>query len=48
MEAERAELIATILNVAATMHHIFCCIHNIRSIDERLEHELRMMFWHSL
>ena len=41
IEAERAELIAIILNVAATMHHIFRCIHNIRSIDdERLEHEL--------
>jgi len=33
MEAERAELTAIILNVAATMHHIFRCIHNIRSID---------------
>ena len=38
--AERAELIAIILNVAATMHHIFRCILNIRSIDESLEHEL--------
>ena len=26
MEAERAELIAIISNVAATMHHIFRCI----------------------
>ena len=25
-----AELIAIILNYAATMHHIFFCIHNIR------------------
>ena len=33
-EAERAELIAIILNVTATMHHIFRCIHNIRSIDQ--------------
>ena len=40
MEAERAQLIAIILNVVATMHHIFLCIHNIRSIDERLEQEL--------
>ena len=28
-EAERAELIEINLNVAAVMHHIFCCIHNI-------------------
>jgi hypothetical protein len=28
-----AELIAIILNVAKMMHHIFCCIHKIRSID---------------
>ena len=27
MEAERAELIAIILNVAEVMHHIFRCIH---------------------
>ena len=40
MEAERAELIAINLNVAATMHHIFRYINNIRSIDERSEHEL--------
>jgi predicted HAD superfamily phosphohydrolase YqeG len=42
MEAERAELIAIILNVAKMMHHIFRCIHKIRSrsIDEKLEHEL--------
>ena len=33
-EAERAELIAIILNVTATMHHIFRCIHNIRRIDQ--------------
>jgi len=32
-KAEQAELIAIILNVAATMHHIFSFIHNIRSID---------------
>ena len=41
-EAERPELITIILNVAAAMHHIFRCIHNIgsASICERLEHEL--------
>ena len=40
-EAERAELILIILNVAATIHHIFRCIHSIRRINERLEeHEL--------
>ena len=33
MEADRAELIAIILNVAKMMHHIFRSIHNIRSID---------------
>ena len=32
-EAEGAELIAILFNVAATMHHIFRCIHNIQSID---------------
>ena len=42
MEGERAEHIAIILNVAATMHHIFSCIHNIQvSIFESLEHELQ-------
>ena len=33
LEAERAELIAIILNLAKMMHHILCCIHKIRSID---------------
>jgi hypothetical protein len=33
MEAEWAELIAIILNVAKMMHHVFHCIHKIRSID---------------
>ena len=37
IEAERAELI--IFNVAATLHHVFRCIHKIQSIDQRLEHE---------
>ena len=32
-EAELAELIAIILNVAEIMHHIFRCIPKIRSID---------------
>ena len=40
MEAERADLITIILNVAATMHRILRCIQNIQSIDERMEHEL--------
>jgi hypothetical protein len=30
-EAERAKLIAIILNVAAVMHYIFRCIRNIRN-----------------
>jgi hypothetical protein len=34
MEEDRAELIAIILNVAATLYHIFRCIHNIQSIDQ--------------
>ena len=33
MDAEWAEFIVMILNVAATMHHIFRSIHNIRNID---------------
>ena len=32
-ETEQAELITIILSVAATMHHIFRCIHNIQSIN---------------
>ena len=33
IEAERAELIAIILNVAKTRNHIVRCIHKIRSIN---------------
>ena len=33
IEAERAEVIVFNLDVAAMMHHIFRCIHHIRSID---------------
>ena len=40
MEAERVELIAVFLTVVAAIQHIFRCIHNIRDIDERLEHVL--------
>jgi hypothetical protein len=41
MEAEWAELIAIILNVAKMMQHIFRCINKSEtSIDERLKHEL--------
>ena len=36
-EAEPAKLIAIILNVAAAMHHIFCCIHSIRSIERLIK-----------
>ena len=32
IEAERAELIAIIQNVAKMMHHIFHCIHKIQYI----------------
>ena len=41
-EAERAELIAIILNVTATMHHIYSVAFTTseESINERLEHEL--------
>ena len=36
-ESTEAELILIILNVVATIHHIFRCIHSIRRINERLE-----------